>query len=356
MGDTGTTIEGVLPTGYGTLINTNTGLTSLVGSQSTTLVESGSSSEFVYGNNASNAQVFLGGGNNEVSNASAGSSMTVNLGGPSAPGASAAAAIVDGALGSTTVNVANGSLLDVLQGAVSVVAQAGIETVEVSAPTNGSTSAVTVAGVAGLTVYYIPGGGDAFLNPGAGNIVVFNSGLGGSETLFGGTATIGGQTVTAGAFTGSATVLGGNGYFQGGSAGNNILQTSTLFGSATLVGGGNGDHLTAFGSGDLLVAGAGNETLSGQTSGFGGNTFVTGNDSTSSDYISGDSKGNDTVLLGSGSATIALQHATNAPLSVSHCRSPPATRSWSRPASMAATSRSPTSCRPRLVAIRISCR
>ena len=135
IGDVGALVQQVAPNGYTTLVNTNTGVTAIIGAQSTTLVELGANSQLLYGNTASNASVFLGGGVNEVSNASADSSMTVNLSGPSSVG-SAASAIVNGALGQTTVNVGNGAMLDVLQGAVSVVAQTGTATVEVSAPTS----------------------------------------------------------------------------------------------------------------------------------------------------------------------------------------------------------------------------
>ena len=126
-------------------------MTAIIGAQSTTLVESGANSQLLYGNTASNASVFLGGGVNEVSNASADSSMTVNLSGPGSVG-SAASAIVNGALGQTTVNVGNGAMLDVLQGAVSVVAQTGTATVEVSAPTSDVSAVVTVSGVIGSTL------------------------------------------------------------------------------------------------------------------------------------------------------------------------------------------------------------
>jgi hypothetical protein len=305
----GATVEGVVPVGYSTILNANIGLTVLLGAQDTKVVESGANSTLLYGNTAQNAQVFLGGGINYIFNAWDPGSMTVNLNGPSVAGGSGAA-IIDGAHGSTTVNLFDGSLINVLQGNVSVVANTGIETVEVSAPDAASTtSAVTVSGVTGSTIYYIPGGGKAFLTPGAGNIVVFDAGLGGSETLFGGSAVFGGNTLTANAFTGSATVVGGNGYFQGGSAGNNVLLTSTVAGAATLVGGGSGDQLSGFGAGDLIIAGTGNETLLG-LSATGGQTFVLGNTG-AQDFFIGDVNGNDTIKLGSGSATIGLQHATS---------------------------------------------
>ena len=127
--------------------------------------------------------------------------------------------------------------------------------------------------------------------------------------------------------------MGGTGYFQGGSAGNNYLSTSTLASLATLIGGGSGDHLSANGVGDLLMAGAGNETLAGLST-VGGNIFVTGATSTSSSLVQGDAAGNDTIMLGAGASTINLEHGA---------ASTSATSSPSRPASAAATSRSTTS-------------
>ncbi len=307
--------QGQLPIGYTTLINTSSNLVAYAGAEDTTLVESGGNGIFFYANTALNARVFLGGGVNDVFNAFDGTSMTVNVDGPTSPGG-AGAAIIDGAYGSTTVNLFDGGLADVLQGDVSVIAQPGTTVVEVSAPSAGSTDVVTVSGMAGSLINYIPGGGNAFITPGAADVIVLGSTLGGSETLFGGTAVVNGQTLTGPAFTGKATVAGGTGYFQGGSAGGNLLISSSVAGAATLVGGGNGDLIGAYGANDLLIAGVGNETLTGglgSTSSLPGSglTFVTG-DASAQDLVVGDGGGNDTIKLGSGSATIGLGHMTAA--------------------------------------------
>jgi serralysin len=279
-----------LPVGYDGFINSSSGTVVVAGSQTTTLVESNTTGTFIFANNAGNTKVFLDGGFNAFFNGNDSSSATVNLGSPTTAGGTSAA-IVDGARGSTTVNVYDGTLLNVLQGNVSVVAQSGTVAVEVSASSDNSASVVTVSGLAGTTIDYLPGGGNSFINAGAANVVVFNTGLGGSETLFGG--------------TGSDTVLGGNGYFQGGSLGNNVLASSTVAGAATLVGGGNNDTLYSYGAGDLVGAGNGNVTLAGFANG--GQTFVLGS---GQDSLSGDAVGNDTIKLGSGSSTITLGHAT----------------------------------------------
>ena len=141
----------------------------------------------------------------------------------------------------------------------------------------------------------------------------------------------GAMTVQGG--TGSVTVFGGNkgGLFQGGSAGHNVLvggadlsaypgthQFSVLIsggatyvpGPVTLVGGGDGDLLVATGTdnsasyggqqANVLVAGAGSETLTGSGSS-GRNVFFGG---TGADVIAAGA-GASTVLGGPGSATIS---------------------------------------------------
>jgi hypothetical protein len=279
-----------LPVGYDAFLNQSSGTVVVAGSQTTTVIESNTTGTFIFANNAANSKVFLDGGFNAFFNGNDTSSALVNLYSASTQGGTSAA-IVDGARGSTTVNVYDGTLLNVLQGNVSVVAQTGTVTVEVSASSDNSTSVVTVSGAEGTTINYVANGGNSFINAGAANVLVFESGLGGSETLFGG--------------SGSDTVLAGNGYFQGGSFGNNLLATSTVAGAATLVGGGNNDVLSGYGARDLLEAGSGNVTLAGFANG--GQTFVLGS---GQDILLGDSVGNDTIKLGSGSAMIDLGHAT----------------------------------------------
>lgn len=110
--------------------------------------------------------------------------------------------------------------------------------------------------------------------------------VGGSATVFGG--------------TGSDTFVGADGpdLVRGGTGGNNFLMAG--FGAATLYGGGNGDQLYSNGvQGQVLHAGAGNETLSGAFSG-GADTFYGSSGRTQ--IIGG--FGNDTFVAGSGAATV----------------------------------------------------
>ncbi len=115
-------------------------------------------------------------------------------------------------------------------------------------------------------------------------------------------------TVLAGA--GSYTVNGGQGanLIAGGSAGNNFLGGGQGSVGSTIFGGGNGDVILARGSGaNEVVAGAGNETLTGVGS-TGNNIFFTGlgaNAATAADSITGGS-GNNTFFAGSGQSTINL--------------------------------------------------
>ena len=208
-------------------------------------------------------------------------------------------------MGNANVTVGNNGLINVNTGANSnakVVAQAGTVVVAVSAPTSAGGSAtvpaVTVGGatVAGSQLIYIPNGGNAFINPNASDVIVL-SGMG-RETLTGG--------------TGSVTVFGGVGDFAGGSAGGNIMLTSTVTssvagGGTTLRGAGLSDTLYAQGGNKVLIATTGNEVLAGGASATVGNLFVTGGAGSSTTVIAGTSGGN-TVSLGSGSAVVYGQH------------------------------------------------
>ncbi len=90
-----------------------------------------------------------------------------------------------------------------------------------------------------------------------------------ADTTFIGSGLYGANTVAA--FSGSLSVVNGGGVFLGGPAGHNIM-SATWNAPAILIGGGDGDVLTAgeafrFGPSvqDALVAGPGSETLSGGT-------------------------------------------------------------------------------------------
>jgi hypothetical protein len=302
-----------MPVAYNVLLNNNTGFTAVIGGPLTTVV-SGANANLLYVNSASNGEIFLGGGHNYISEAFSYSAATINLDGGATTGTGIA--VVDGTVGSTTVNLYNNAFGVIEQGDVSVVAEAGeivnsvqtIDTVDVSVSGGTSTVPVTVSGTAYANIVYLPGGGSSFINPGADNVSIIASASGGTETLFGGAVTVGGVALSAPSFTGSATVFGGNGFFEGGSAGNNYLSTSTTANAATLVGGGTGDSLIGNAAGDHLTAGAGNETLVGMANA--GEVFKLGNGS-AVDYLNGNASGSDTISLGSGTATIALYHTAN---------------------------------------------
>jgi hypothetical protein len=174
-----------------------------------------------------------------------------------------------------TFNVGGGSNSFTLSGVGALVGGDGSNTVVLNAVSRGladtvvgtTASSDTISGALGASVplVYVDGGAGstALINPTAGNVTIV--GGAGSETVFGSSAALGGGIVTAKAFTGSLTVINGKGYFAGGSAGDNVLGSSTLGGS-TLIGGGGGDVLTSNGPADELIAGSGSETLTASNS------------------------------------------------------------------------------------------
>ncbi len=111
--------------------------------------------------------------------------------------------------------------------------------------TGSSTDTIQGSSTGSNIVYTAANGATAFINPSASNITVFGAGGVGSTTVFGGVGTPG---------IGKLTVVDGNGYFQGGTAGTNIMSSSSV-GGATLIGGGNNDFLSAKGVGDVVKAG-----------------------------------------------------------------------------------------------------
>ena len=73
--------------------------------------------------------------------------------------------------------------------------------------------------------------------------------------------------------TDQLTVNSGTGYFAGGTNGGNTMASSAV-GLTTLVGGGQGDVLSSYGTGDVLVAGSGAETLNAANSSGGVNLWA----------------------------------------------------------------------------------
>ena len=311
--------------------------------------------DLVFVNN-SIADVLIGGGYGYIAQGSATAQAVINVQGSDTFGVGGA--IIDASQGATTVNLFENSA-DIVQtgGQILINAEVGTEILEL---TGASTVPATITGATGSTLWLL-NQSNAFINPGDGNILIL-PGSTGSATLFGGTLTTSSGNVTAPAFTGSATVLGGTGYYQGGSAGNNILTSSTVEGATTLVGGdtvpgatdilesfGAGNELLAgpgsallvaeasfdtliggpgtnllysyasnndliggsgsatlvsFTSGDTLIAGSGNDVLIGQST-LGGNNFVSGS---GSDTVLGTVTGNNTIGFGSGNTLAFGQH------------------------------------------------
>lgn len=160
-----------------------------------------------------------------------------------------------------------------------------------------STVPVTVQGTnLGGSIQYLAIGGAGIINPAGLNTTVFGNVGNGKVTVFGGNGPGG---ATAPAFTGKLTVVEGQGYFAAGSAGGSQLFSSTVAGSATLQGGGDGDLLFSMGAGQFLIAGAGSETLTGfnVAASVGGSIFQSGSGNAT---MFGNSGGGNTFALGAG--------------------------------------------------------
>ena len=313
----GDTVPG--PTGTASvtgLVDTVTGFFNLAGSHNAEIVVTGNAtayinsdtipativaganSSLVLHNNSPDAQIFLGGGVNAITQDYPSVSAVINVDGdPTAVGG----VVVDAQLGFTTINMfayANASVE--AGGQILVNAEPGLEQL---ALWGSSTVPVTVTGTAGSTLYLL-NDANAFIEPAAGNLLILPGSFG-NTTLFGGSVTIGGQAYTAPVFSGSATVFGGTGYLQGGTAGNNILVSSTLSSAATLVGGNsrtlpgtNTDLLDLYGANDLAKAGSGSAVLAAFAS---GDTLVGG---TGVDLlIDAASVGGNTIGFGLGNST-----------------------------------------------------
>jgi hypothetical protein len=278
--------------------------TVLTGVSSGELIVSGAAGAIV-GNLGTNTQVFFGGGDNRF----------VALGGPMfgfVPTAEVyldASGYFDVSVGATTIFAGAGATIDVVNtgsATNTVNLEPGSQVNMLLLSGTAATAATVNAAGAGLTV--VQNGGAGIINANDSNVTVFGTPAagggwwsgGGSVTLFGG--------------SGTDVVCGGTGFFRAGSGGGSLLVSSTLPGAATLVGGGSGDVLQALGSGDVMAAGSGNETLLGGLApivaiGFrglepagavtdmtgsasGGNTFFIGNGTTSIAGNHGDAGGN----------------------------------------------------------------
>ncbi len=271
-----------------------------IGSTDPTVV-SGDGSTLVYYNNSADAQIFLGGGENYIAENVSTSGAVINVDGSDTFGVGGA--VIDAHQGSTTVNLFNNSA-NAIEGGGNILINAQSGT-ELLALTGSPDVPVTITGSADSTLWLV-NQASAFIEPGAGNILIM-PGSTGSATLFGGTGSFGGATISAADFTGSATVMGGTGYYQGGSAGNNFLLSSTVSGATTLIGGGNNDILASFASDNTLFGGLGNEVLIGANTSGTGNDFISGS---GADTIWGSATGNNTIGFGADSTLAYGQHGT----------------------------------------------
>ena len=273
-----------------------TGPVTIVGAANASTTVVAGDGGLTYLNLSKAGEVVLGGGNHGVFNAADGASAKIVLDGTLVAGAmagiSGAGMTISALSGSLTLvddHGANAMVVDLADGATAVTAvDAG----------SGDTAA-TIVGGAGTRLSHLALGGGAFINPGAGDATVFGNVGGGTTTVYGGSF----EGASAAAFTGKLTVVAGRGVFFGGSAGGNLLTTGTAPGAATLVGGGAGDLLISQGAGNMLIAGAGAETLSGFSvdASVGGASFFAGGGNAT---IFGNSGGGNTFGLGPGVSQI----------------------------------------------------
>ena len=310
------------------------GKTVLVGSSSTS-VWSGAAESMVYLNTNTDGAVFLGGNSttgDAVTNSDATDRVNIWTGNDTIQ---SLLTVVDTIGGGATVHTAGHSLIRFYQGGADLLlADGGTSAIEISTLAGGATGAITIAAASAgtdLTVHLgtgpvstAPGAnhdsGVVFITPGAGNVTISPTFTGHelAATLFGGTRVIGGQTITAAAFTGQATVLEGKGYFEGGTAGGNILSTGTTTAAATMVAGGAGDIIFLHGIGDRAILGNaagvqasanfthGTDTVGGAT--VRGAQFVMGSGSGSA--LGSGFGYDDFVFTGSGTYTVVGGHDT----------------------------------------------
>jgi hypothetical protein len=268
------------------------GNSTIVGPQNfTSTVVATDGANLTYWNQSTAAQIFLGAGDN----------FLINSGGAIAFFDKGASVIQTEAGGTTTAVVQDDGLV-LVQGAGKTTVAAADGADVVVAVQGDSTVPVTVTGGgAGGNIQYLAIGGKGIINPGAANVTVFGNVGGGTATVFGGTGPVG--TDPAPEFTGKLTVVEGSGFFQGGTGGGNLLFSSTVAGSATLVGGGDGDQLFSMGANQFLLAGAGSSTLTGFNvdATVGGSIFQSGGGNAT---IFGNTGGGNTFAIGGGLTAI----------------------------------------------------
>ncbi len=266
----GTGFSGLTGDSYRLIAATGTGANAVLsGRNPATTVVVGDNANLTYANVSSNADVFIGKNNSAI----------VNFEGKVTASTADGTHLIASAIGTkTTVNVGVGGTLNIRDvgglglGATTVNAlgSSTINAFATSATLPGLVNMTLKSGNVAIGLGAIPGGSggaSAIINPGAANVTIVGN-VAASATLFGG--------------TGSVAVDGVMGNFTGGSAGGNLMRTSTVSGSTTLTGGGTvgtpGDALNAQGANQTLNAGVGNTTLAAVTANgaTGGSTFNVG--------------------------------------------------------------------------------
>jgi len=266
---------GVLDAGYTLFANDGSGINAAIGGLGKTTLIAGNNATTLFINSSSAGKAFIGGtdgaggGAAVISNAFAGiSKLDLVMDGDGGFGTSTL--ILDDHVGGTVNATLTGGALVALKGGGTdkLVAQGGTVAIFDGTVAGGASGITTITAFSGDAagsdeIIYGAQGGRSFIEPGAANVIVFqpNPGQSNSTTLFGGTRVIGGTTLTAPAFTGKATVLNSSGYFEAGSAGGSIMQTSTIPGSATMIAGGAGDLILVRAPGDVLGTGNGAGTF-----------------------------------------------------------------------------------------------
>ena len=266
---------GVLDAAYRVLVNQGSGQVVAVGSTHDTTVVSGTSGSVLFANQAPASKIFLGGGNNVLSNTNAQAGMTVVADGPLGGGLGGNTLLLENRAGGTMSVAAGAGLLIQLfaGGGEAIVAQSGTVVVIGGYFGTGQTGVATISAASAGTNLWVGVALDRmFITPGAADAFVFEAAFQEQgATLFGGTRVFAGQTISAPAYTGRTTVLGATGYLESGSAGGSIMSSGTSQAATTLVAGGAGDILFLNGVDDTALLGdqpgvimtAGNITLGG---------------------------------------------------------------------------------------------
>jgi hypothetical protein len=251
----------------------------------------------VVGNLAANTQVFLGGGSNvflELGGIGFDPSAWVWLDGNGYLDLSSGETTVFAGTGAAANLVNNGDGANVID-FQEINPNAAANLIEIG----GNRESAATVHASGADLVALQNGGVAIINANQSHVTVYGApgngwNGGGSVTLYGG--------------TGRDSVDSGSGFFQAGTFGNSLLSSSTVAGAATLVGGGDGDTLAAYGSGDVMIAGPGNETLIGgglPVVAFGYAGVQHGHAMTS---MVGGANGGDVFYIGNGETYITANH------------------------------------------------